>query len=527
MDQVERARDLFFKGLDCLESREFESAERFFFEALKFTPRSIAALNNLAISQFEQNKITDAATTAQKVNEIDSKNIDALFMLSACQSSSGRYEEAIISCQKIIDIDPSFAQAHCNLGCALKQVGSYREAIESFNRAIALDAQFADAFLNRGNAFRGLKLYEEALSSYGEALELKPDLAEAWFGRGSTLSSVRRYDEAFECLHEAQRTTPEFYDAHFMEAVYRLLLGDYERGWKKYEARWGSTLSDAGKRRYSQPLWLGDSSIAKKTILLHAEQGLGDTIMASRYVPLVSALGAKVILVVPPSLKVLLRSLEGVSTLIEVGETIPDFDLQCPLMSLPLAFKTRLDTIPAVVPYLTADVETIRKWKSRLDGNEFKVGVAWAGNPSFRDDRERSILLKNIFPLFGVPGVKFFSIQKDLRPGDEEILNANPQLVHLGSETAGFHDDAGVMMSLDLIISSDTAVVHLAGALARPVWVLLSYNPEWRWMLERNDSPWYPTARLFRQKKDGDWVSVIDSVCEELKRELGPRLSGH
>ena len=524
MEDIKKAKELFFKGLDSLEERKFESAECYLLKALKHTPRSVPVLSNLAVAQFEQHKTVEASATARALLEIDQRNIDALFMLSSCQNISERYQEAIITCQRIIDIEPSFAQAHCNLGYALKKIGRDKEALESFDHAIAFDPKLCDAFLNRANALRSLKRYAEALSSYDEALALKPDFAEAWFGRGSTLSIVRRYDEAFACLREVQRIKPEFGDAHFMEAINRLLLGDYERGWIKYEARWDSTLSNSNKRLFSQPLWLGDHSIAGKTILLHAEQGLGDTIMASRYVPLVSALGAKVILEVQPSLKTMLQSLEGVSLLLATGEDTPDFDFHCPLMSLPLAFKTRLDTIPAVVPYLAANSEAVRKWKLRLVGNELKVGVAWAGNPRFRDDRERSILLKNIAPLFGVPGVKFFSIQKDLRPGDEEFLNANPRIVHLGKETAGFHDDAGIMMSLDLVISSDTSVVHLAGALARPVWVLLSFNPEWRWMLDRNDSPWYPTARLVRQNEEGDWASVVASVSEELTRIARDRL---
>ena len=274
---------------------------------------------------------------------------------------------------------------------------------------------------------------------------------------------------------------------------------------------------------FSQPLWLGDSSVAKKTILLHAEQGLGDTLMACRYVPMVAALGASVILEVQPPLASLLKCLEGVTKLVARGDEISDFDIHCPLMSLPLAFKIRLDRIPAKVPYLTVPKEKIAQWRSRLGESGFKIGVAWAGSPGFVDDRDRSIQLKNILSVFSVCGARYFSIQKDLREGDREILNAHPQIVQLGNEIKDFQDTAAIMMSLDLIISSDTSIVNLAGALARPVWVLLSFNPDWRWLLDRNDSPWYPTARLFRQTKTGQWETVVGEVCAQLGKDLVSR----
>ena len=228
--------------------------------------------------------------------------------------------------------------------------------------------------------------------------------------------------------------------------------------------------------------------------------------MACRYVPMVAALGATVILEVQPSLLSLCEGLEGVSKVIPRGDPIPDFDLHCPMMSLPLAFNTRLETIPGEVPYLRASKNIIDKWRVRLEENRFKIGVAWAGNPKFPEDGDRSILLNNILPVFSVEGAKFFSIQKDLRNGDQQILNCHPQIDHLGNDIIDFEDTAAIMMSLDLIISSDTSIVNLAGALGRPVWILLPFNPDWRWLLERNDSPWYPTAVLFRQKRDGEWA---------------------
>jgi tetratricopeptide (TPR) repeat protein len=524
MNEVERAKDLFFKGLDSFDNREFGDAERFLAEALKLTPRSIPALNNLAIAQYQQNKIADAVIAAQKVFQIDPNNVDALLMISTCRNRTGQYDEALIAGQKLIAINPTNAQAHCNIGYALKHVGRYEEAIESFDRALRLNPRLADAFLNRGNALHSLKRYEEALASYEKALVLNANLAEAWVGRGNVFADSRRHDEAFECYLTAQHIAPELSQAHYNEGLLKLLLGDYERGWEKYEAREDERANI--KRNYSQQLWLGNSSIANKTILLYAEQGLGDTILAARYVPMIAAMGAKVILEVQAPLESLMQNLEGVSTIIVKGTPPPDFDVFCPLMSLPMAFQTRLDTVPDTGPYLTVHEDALRKWRLRLDDDEFKVGIAWAGNPSFKNDRDRSILLKNILPVCTVPGAKYISIQKDLRPGDEGILDVHPHITRMDREITDFQDTAAIMMSLDLIISSDTSIVNLAGALARPVWVLLPFNPDWRWLLSRGDSPWYPTARLFRQPKEADWVSVTDMVRERLREEIESRRPG-
>ena len=272
------------------------------------------------------------------------------------------------------------------------------------------------------------------------------------------------------------------------------------------------------KRNFPQPIWLGDGDIENRTILIHSEQGLGDTLMACRYVPMLASLGAKVIAEVQPSLKSLLENLEGVSQLVAKGEPIPPFDVHCPIMSLPLAFKTTLETIPAKVPYLTVSENVIGKWRAKLTGTEIKVGIVWAGNPNHVQDVDRSIPLKNLLPALGVNGIKYFSLQKDLRDGDKEILDANSQIVRLDLEINDFQDTAAIMMSLDLMLSCDTSIVHLAGALGKPFWVLLPFNPDWRWLLDRSDSPWYPTVRLFRQTTRGEWATVVNDVCVELEK---------
>ena len=311
--------------------------------------------------------------------------------------------------------------------------------------------------------------------------------------------------------------------AHYNEGYCRLLLGDTERGWKKHEYRWGGAENSRPRRNFSQPIWLGNSLIAGKTILIHAEQGYGDALMMCRYVPLIAAKGARVILELPPPLIRLMEGLEGVSMVLPSGADIPFFDVHCPIMSLPLAFNTRLDTIPDQIPYLRVPKEDVDHWRSKLRGGGFKVGIAWAGSTAFKQDRERSITLKNILPICSVLGPTYFSLQKSLREGDAAILNANPQILQLGQELTDFQETAAAMMSLDLVISSDTSIVHLAGALGKPVWILLSSSPDWRWLLDRRDSPWYPSARLFRQRDRGDWASVTNEVRAELERLVRER----
>ena len=279
------------------------------------------------------------------------------------------------------------------------------------------------------------------------------------------------------------------------------------------------------KRNFSQPLWLGDSDIQNKTILIHAEQGLGDALMACRYIPMLALLGARVIAEVQPSLKSLLESLDGVSQLVVKGEPIPHFDVHCPIMSFPLAFKTTLETIPAKIPYLAASQTKSEKWRSKLTGTALKVGVVWAGNPNHVQDLDRSVPLKNILPILGVKGTRYFSLQKDISHGEKDILDVNSQIVRLDPDINDFQDTAAIMMSLDLVLSCDTSIAHLAGALGKPIWVLLPFNPDWRWLLDRSDSPWYPTARLFRQTRRGEWSTVIDDICAELEKVVSEKNS--
>jgi hypothetical protein len=309
---------------------------------------------------------------------------------------------------------------------------------------------------------------------------------------------------------------PDFAEAHWNEALLSLLTGDFSRGWAKYECRWKKEPLVLSKRNFSQPLWLGADAIDGKTILLHSEQGFGDTIQFCRYVPLVAARGARIILEVQRPLQELMTNLASAAQVISKGDPLPDFDLQCPLLSLPLAFGTRLETIPSAMPYLQTSVQALKDWQARLGPKvRPRIGVAWSGNPTHKNDQNRSISLRSLLPLLDIEAT-FVSLQKDIRHDDAAVLKEHSDILQFGDALKNFSDTAALISQLDLVISVDTSVAHLAGALAKPVWVLLPFIPDWRWLLDRDESPWYPTVRLFRQEDTRAWDSVIVRVHADL-----------
>jgi hypothetical protein len=310
---------------------------------------------------------------------------------------------------------------------------------------------------------------------------------------------------------------PDYADAHWNEALLRLVRGDFSRGWAKYQWRWKSESLGVSKRNFLQPLWLGAEAIDGTTILLHSEQGFGDTIQFCRYVPLVAARGARVILEVESPLHEIMTNLAGATQVISRGDALPDFDFQCPLPSLPLAFGTRLETIPAATAYLRAPDQTLKNWQARLGPKARpRIGLVWSGRPAHKNDQNRSISLRSLLPLLDIEAT-FVSLQKDVRSDDAAVLKERNDVLNFGDELKDFSNTAALILQLDLVISVDTSVAHLAGALGAPVWILLPYSPDWRWLLDRDDSPWYPSVRLFRQQQIGNWAGVIDQVKNELR----------
>jgi Tfp pilus assembly protein PilF len=436
----------------------------------------------------------------------------------AMLAALGRHEDAIESYRKAIAIRPDFADAHCNLGSALTQLQRYVEALASLDRAIALRPDYADALYNRGNALKPLQRYEEALASYDRAIALRPDHTDAHNNRGQVLRELERYDEALASYDRALALQPQHVMAHCNAAALRLLTGDFERGWAHYEWRWRKKSVIAANRNFPQPMWRGEP-IAGGTILIHSEQGLGDAIQFCRYVPLVAARGAQVIFEVQKPLQALMASLGDAAQVVPKGSPLPTFDLHCPLLSLPGVFGTRIETIPSTAGYLSAPAQHVMAWQSRLEGKRHPhVGLVWSGNPGHERDRERSIDLRAFLPLLEslAANATFVSLQKDVRPEDAIVLKERTGIFDLGNTLADFSDTAALISQLDLVISVDTSVAHLAGALGKPVWILLTYFPDWRWLLGRDESPWYPAARLFRQDKSRTWDGVIARVRQAL-----------
>jgi len=424
-----------------------------------------------------------------------------------------RFDDALASFQRALAIKPDFPEIVSNCGNALMELRRFEEALVAYDRALALKPDYAEGHNNRGNVLLALNRPAEARAAIEQALVRKPDYLEARINRGNALRDLSGPRDAIDAYDAALAIDAQSAEAHWNKALAQLALGDFARGWENYEWRWRR--AGAAARTFSVSQWRGEA-LAGKTILLHAEQGFGDTIQFIRYAPLVARLGARIVLEIPDALRPLLDGLPGIAAVIARGDTTPPIDLHCPLMSLPLAFRTTIDSIPGSVPYLQVPAAYRAKWAQRLPHQQrSRVGLAWSGNPTHRDDHNRSIALARFAPLFEAAGAEFVSLQRDIRDTDRAALQALPILA-LGEQFADFADAAAAIECLDLVIAADTSIAHLAGALGKPVWILLPLVPDWRWLLDRSDSPWYPTARLFRQPVAGDWTSVIARLRSEI-----------
>ena len=382
-------------------------------------------------------------------------------------------------------------------------------------RAVRPDA--LEVHVNRGNALLDLGRYEEALAADDAALRAAPANTRAWNNRGRAQQALNRHADALGSFQQAIAQQQDYADAHFNAALSRLTLGDYARGFADYEWRWKRSGMSDPRRNYRGALWLGEYPLAHRTVLLHAEQGLGDTVQFARYVPLLARTGATVRLEVQPALTDLFARLSGAASVHARGEALPAYDVHCPLGSLPLALKTTLESVPAEIPYLQAHETRLAKWRPLVEGLKGKrVALVWAGNPAHANDRNRSIDVSLLAPLLAVDGVSFIGLQRDLRAGDADFLARHPQVKNIGPGLADLADTAAVLALCDLLLTVDTAAVHLAGALSRAAWVLLPFSPDWRWTMQAERSPWYPQARLFRQPAPGDWASVVATVRDAL-----------
>jgi tetratricopeptide (TPR) repeat protein len=508
------------QAVNLLQQGQLDKVERLCAAILQHRRDDYVALHLLGFVHLQRRRHNDAIGFLTKAAKVDPRSVDAASNLGLALHGAGRFEDAVAEYRKALALAPNHPEILYNRGNAQFELDRIDDALASFDAALAHNPSHVGAHVNRGNTLIRFNRPVDALEGYEKALALMPGHPEILVNRGHALRRLNRPQEALSNFETALSTHPEFPEAHFEASLAHLALGDFGRGWKAYEWRW-KTAAFADKRRsFRQPLWLGNVPLSGKTILLHAEQGFGDTLQFIRYAPLFASSGARVIFEVQPGLVSLLSQLDGIE-IIAKGNPLPDFDLHCPLMSLPLAFGTELATIPAETPYLTAPAERVAHWRDRLPQGSLRAGFVWSGSHGHRNDANRSIPLAQFSQLFENLPFACISLQREMREADREVLQRLPDIVDLSAELSDFSDTAAVISLLDIVVSVDTAVAHLAGALGKPVVILLPYAPDFRWLRERHDTPWYPTAKLMRQPAFGDWDSVIAGLAEELRGIVG------
>jgi tetratricopeptide (TPR) repeat protein len=508
-------------GIIAVKTRRLELALEVLPQAVSANPRDAAAHTHLSAALLLLNRNDEALASADRALTLKPKDTLTLNIRACVLGNLNRHQESLDACDRALKIKPDYVEVMVNRGNALAQLNRPEDALASFDRARRLKPDFVQAINNCANVLKQLKRFDEALQRYDEALKLWPDFAEAAYNRGVTLSDLGRPREALKSYLRALEIQPDYLDARCNLAFCRLQLGDFSQGWKDYEAQWQKSILAKRQPVMPQPRWMGVESIRGKTILLHADEGLGDTIQFSRYAKNAKARGARVVLMVQRPLLKLLADINGADKVVAKGGRVPKTDYHCPLMKAAGAFNADLKTIPADIPYVHSVPVLVARWRKRLgnknQSTKLRIGLAWSGNPAHTNDSNRSLALSDILALLKFDA-EWVSLQKEVRSSDAAVLAQHPQIAHFGEQIKDFSDTAALVEHMDLVIAVDTSVAHLAGAMGKPVWILLPLNPDWRWLHKRDDSPWYPTARLFRQPVVGDWESVIVAVGKALKK---------
>lgn len=466
-----------------------------------------------------QGNLASARARCDEALRVQPRHAGALNLAGIISAMSGDYRQAAVLFAKATAADPADPVARNNHGLALQRLGRLNEALDRLAGALELRPGYAEALFNRGNVLRELGQLEAALAAYDAAVDTDPGHAEALCNRGVVLSDLHRFTAALDSFARALALRPDYAKAHCNRAYTALLCGDLASGLPAYEWRWRLPQPPApGRRDFPQPCWLGAEPLAGRTLLVHAEQGFGDTLQFCRYVEVLARRGARVLVEVQKPLVRLLRSLAGASGVHARGDPLPQFDYHCPMLSLPLALGTTLDTIPARDAYIRVPDDSLSAWQSRLGRPAApRLGLGWSGSATNSNDHRRSIALAELEPLLP-DGWEVFGLQKDVRAVDRRTLKSLPQVQNLGTELADFCDTAAACQCLDVVVTVDTAVAHLSAAIGRPTWILLPFNPDWRWLVGRGDSPWYPGVRLYRQDAPGDWSGVLARVRADLAR---------
>jgi tetratricopeptide (TPR) repeat protein len=506
------------QGIELWRQGRLDEALEHFQSALCLWPSYPEAYNNLGLVLVDRGMLDEGAACYQQALRFRPDFAEAHNNLGIARGRQGRIEEAADRHREAVRLRPDYAAAHNNLAVVLEKQHRLDEAVFHCQKALELSPDLAAAHNNLGIMYDRLGRMDDAAASYRQALKLQPDYADALNNLGTVHRDRLEFDDAERCYQRALQIRPDYPDAHLNRALIALQHGDFANGWREYEWRWQR--SELVPRTFRQPRWDG-APLDGRTILLHAEQGLGDALQFIRYAPQVKERGGRVLVECQPAVRELLATCSAVEQVLVQGQPLPTFDVQASLMSLPALFETTLTNMPADVPYLAADPSLVEHWRqelSRVGG--FKIGIVWQGSPAHRGDKHRSVPLTQFAPLAGVKGVHLLSLQVGAGTAQLAALGDRFPVTDLGRqfEPASFQDVAAVVKNLDLVVTVDTAIAHLAGALGVPVWIALPFSPDWRWLLDREDSPWYPTMRLFRQKRLGDWDAVFQHLAEELAR---------
>jgi tetratricopeptide (TPR) repeat protein len=507
-------RELLLLGLCYQQAGQVTEAMTVYQSVLELVPDHIEALGRLGHLAQQVGQHAMAIDLLRKLLGLMPDWAEACVVLGVSLREMNRLDEAQSCYETALRLRPDLAEAHNNLGVVFNDRGEINRARACYERTLALKPDLAEAHNNLGVILMDQHHPVEAADCYRRALALKPDYAEAHNNLGIVLKDQGRFDEALAHYQRAVALKPDYAEAHWNEGLIRLLRGDLALGWRKYEWRWWKRGVEHHGFRHHQ--WDG-GVIAGRTLLVHAEQGIGDSLQFIRYAQPLKRLCARLVVRCPRGLVRLFSAMKTLDAVFAEGDLPPDFDCHTPLLSLPRLFGTTLDTIPCVIPYLYPDPWLAVRWRERLAGQTgVRVGLVWRGNPGHRNDQNRSAPAAAFAPLVGIPGVNAIVLQNDMRPEEREVLSRHGSLWDCGPFLTDWAETAAAISALDLVITVDTAVAHLAGAMGKPAWVLLPALPDWRWLLDRDDSPWYPTLRLFRQRTTGDWETLVALVAQAL-----------
>ena len=510
---------LHFLGVTYYHRKEYELAVKYIKEALQIQPTYIEAYNNLGIIFQEKGLLDEAVSCFRTALQLKPHFVESCVNLGNTLQEKGLLDEALTCFQKAFRLNPGLMKPLINIGKIFHAKGALDEAIACFHKALELDPHFCETYNSLGIVLKDKMRFDEAALCFQKAIQLNVRFVEPYISLGNVLQAKGLIDEAISCFQKAIQLSPDNAYANYNLALALLQSGNFREGWKKYEWRRGIEGLSYLQTNFSKPLWDG-SDMRGGTILLLGEQGFGDIIQFIRYVPFVEQRNARVIVCCHKELKSLIQNVDGVQDVVIYGEQLPEFDVYSPILSLPFIFLAMTENIPANMPYLKVDRCLAAKWRNIIqsDSANFRVGLVWSGNTKNANLRYKSCFLNEFSPLAKSGAVTFYSLQK----GEAAVQSKHPPsgmtLLDYTDGINDFSDTAAFIKSLDLVISVDTAVAHLAGALGKPVWILLPYAADWRWMLNREDSPWYPSMRLFRQSSPGDWNDLITLVGKELEK---------